>query len=53
MENYKFCNICKRYWLDVFEKSHDNYHKFIRCLNNRAFNDKEILENLERVPETL
>ena len=39
MENYRYCYICKRYWLDVFESSHDKYHKFIRCLNNRAFND--------------
>ena len=53
MENYSYCYICKRYWLSVFEKSHDNYHKFLSLSNSRTFNDKEILENLERVSKTL
>ena len=47
---YKFCKDCNRYWLSVFEKTHDNYHKFMLYKDKRCFDDEKILEELERVP---
>jgi len=52
MENYRYCDICKRYWLDVFESSHKKVHNFMFHKGKRIY-DEKILENLERVPETL
>lgn len=52
MENCKYCDICKRYWLDVFESSHKKIHKYIFHKGKRIYEEK-ILENMERVSETL
>lgn len=48
MENYSYCKQCNRYWLSVFEKTHDSYHKLM-LYKNKTFNDEKILEDLERI----
>lgn len=36
--NYIFCDICHRYWLDVFFANHKNYHKYM-CKNRLEKDD--------------
>jgi hypothetical protein len=44
MTNYFYCNLCKRYYLDVFESYHDKKHKYL------VFNEKK--QNFYNFDET-